>query len=206
MSVVGIDNSGKTSVVRSLGNVDGISTINVTAHQNNHSPIARVSGRVVNEFAQFGETHNLKSITGFAYLLHLLPYYFEEYSRNSSQVLVSDRDPIVDTLCYSDFYLPKSISGIVRPSLKFMLEQSFSYPSSFCYLDVSPEASAQRNNKPTQLHDNIQDLKRLKELFEEEMFLAERRGIKIVRIKTDIKPLEEVAAEVNFHLKRLLRM
>ena len=93
---------------------------------------------------------------------------------------------------------------MIRPPLKFLLEYSFRYPDSFCYLDVSPEVSARRNNKPLQLHDEINYLSRLKELFEEEMFLAERQGIPIVRIKTDTKPLEEVASEVRFYVKRLL--
>ncbi len=158
VSVVGIDNSGKTSVVRSLDQVEGISTIHVTAYQNNGSRFARVSGRIVNELAQFGETHNLKSVTGLAYFLHLVPYYFEERAKSSLQVLVSDRDPIVDTLCYSAFYLPDGFSKIVRHPLKFLLEHSFSYPDSFCYLEVSPEVSAKRNNKPLQLHDKAFEL------------------------------------------------
>ena len=204
VSIVGIDISGKTSVVRSLDQVEGVSTIHVTTYQNNGSRIARVSGRFVSQFAQFGESHNLKPVTGLAYFLHLFPYYFEERAKSSQQVLVSDRDPIVDTLCYSDFYLPDGFSRIVRPPLKFLLEHSFSYPDSFCYLDVSPEVSAQRNNKPLQLHDKIKHLSRLKELFEAELLLAERRGIPIVRIETDTKPLEEVANEVKFYVKRLL--
>lgn len=204
ISIVGIDNSGKTSVVRSLDEVEGADTIHVTSYQNNGSRIARVSGRVVNRFAQFGETHDLKVLTGFAYLLHLFPYYFEEKAKNSSQVLVSDRDPIVDTLCYSDFYLPDGFSSVVRPPLKFFLEHSFSYPSSFCYLEVSPEVSTQRNNKPIQLHDKVESLSLLRDLFEKEMFNVERRGISVVRIDTDAKSLEEVTDEVKFYVKRLL--
>ena len=110
----------------------------------------------------------------------------------------------MDTLCYSDFYLPSGFSRIVRTPLKFLLQHSFSYPNSFCYLEVSSEVSVQRNNKPLQLHDTIKDLDRLRELFEEELFLAERQGIQVVRIDTDTKPLEEVADEVTFHVTRLL--
>jgi len=44
----------------------------------------------------------------------------------------------------------------------------------------------------------------LRELFEEKMFLAERQGIPVVRIDTNAKPLEEVASEVKFHVKKLL--
>jgi len=204
VSVVGIDNSGKTSVVRSLDQVEGVSTIHTTTYQNNGSRVARVSGRVVNELTQFGEARNLKGVTGLGYFLHLFPYHFEERAKGSSQVLVSDRDTIVDTLCYSDFYLPSGFSRIVRTPLKFLLQHSFSYPNSFCYLEVSSEVSVQRNNKPLQLHDTIKDLDRLRELFEEELFLAERQGIQVVRIDTDTKLLEEVADEVTFHVTRLL--
>jgi len=204
ISVVGIDNCGKTSVVRSLAQVQDVSSIHLTAYQNNGSRVARISGRIVHELAQFGEAHKSKSVTGLAYLSHLFPYFFEQRAKNSSKVLISDRDPIVDTLCYSDFYLPDGFSRIVRPPLKLLLESSFDHPNLFCYLDVSPEVSAQRNNSPLQLHEDIRYLNRLKELFEAEMFLAKKQGITIAEIETDDQPLEEVVSAVRFHVNKLL--
>lgn len=204
VSIVGIDNTGKTSIVKSLDEIEGIDTIHITSYHDSDSRIARVSGRVVNRIAEFGETHNLKYIAGFAYLLHVFPYYFEERAKNSSPVLVSDRDPIVDIFCYSNFYLMDGFSRILRSPLKLLLEHSFGYPSSFCYLEASPEISIQRNIKKPQLHDNVQSLSRLKELFDEEMFIVEREGITVARINTDTKSLEEVKDEVKFHVKRLL--
>ena len=94
---------------------------------------------------------------------------------------------------------------MIRPPLKFLLEYSFRYPDSFCYLDVSPEVSARRNNKPLQLHDEINYLSRLKELFDEEMHLAERQEILVVRIETGTKSLEEVASEVKYYVTQLLK-
>lgn len=204
LSVVGIDNSGKTSVVKSLNGITGISTIYLTNYQNNSSRIARISGGVVNKFAQFSSSHNLKSAAGLAYFLHLFPYYIEERTKSSSKVLVSDRDPIIDTLCYSEVYTPNGFSRTMKSSLRFMLEHSFNYPNSFCYLEALPETSARRNNKPSQLHDEIEHLSRLKELFEEEMFLAEKKGKKVFRINTEVKTIREVIDEVRFYAERLL--
>jgi thymidylate kinase len=202
VSIVGIDNTGKTSIVSSLAGMDGIDTIHLTAYQNHGSRIARVSGRAANGLAVFGERNQLKHLTGFAYLLHLFPYYFEERNKTSS-ILVSDRDPIIDTLCYSDFYLPDVFSGIARSPLKLVLEHVFNYPSSFLYLEASPEVSARRNTKPGQLHDEITSLNRLKQLFDEEIFRVEREGTPVFRIDTDIKPLEEIAGKVRQYLAKL---
>lgn len=203
-SIVGIDNTGKTSVVQSIDEVDGVSTIHLTTYQNNDSKIARHSGRLVNSLTVFGEAHDLKSLTGFAYFLHLFPYKFEEMAKNSSAVLVSDRDPIVDTLCYSDFYLPQRLSRIIRSPLRFALEHTFRYPDSFIYLEATPEVSVSRNSKQSQTHERIEALSRLKHLFDKEIFSLEHQGIPVVRIDTNSKPLEGVVDEVRYHLKTLL--
>jgi hypothetical protein len=122
ISVVGIDNSGKTSIVSPLGQIKGVSTIHLTSYKNSKSKIARISGRAVNRLAQIGESCNLRFLAGFAYLSHLLPYYLEERAKGSSPVLVSDRDPIVDTICYSQFYASPDIAGALMPKLKLFLE------------------------------------------------------------------------------------
>lgn len=204
VSVIGIDNTGKTSVVESLGKIADVNTVHLTAHRDHGSGIAKVSGRTVNKITEFGEIHNLKYLTGFGYLLHLFPYYFEERAKSSSQLLVSDRDPIVDSLCYCDLYIPDNFSKIVKPSLKSMLERSFNYPSAFCYLEASPEVSARRNDKPAQLHDKVELLSRLRELFDQEMFRVGNDGIRVVKIDTDAKSLEQVKDEVRYCIKKLL--
>lgn len=204
VAVVGIDNSGKTSVVNSLGGIEGVNTIHLTTCNGNGSKIARFSGSVVSNFARFGESRELRCFTGFSYFMHLFPYFFEERAKSSSSVLVSDRDPLIDTLCYSSCYLPRDFSRTLRPALKSLLEQYFSYPSSVFYLDTSPDVSVNRNNKPVQLHDKVNLLSRLSELFHEEIFLVEKRGIPVHRIDTDAKPLEEVISEVRHKVKRLL--
>lgn len=205
VSVVGIDNTCKTSIVRSLVDSGRVDTIHLTAYSNHTSRIAGFSWDAVNGLALWGERERLKSITGFAYLLHLFPYLFEKRARRSSHILVSDRDPVIDTLCYSDFYLPDGFSEIVRPPLKFTLEHVFGYPDSLIYLEASPEVSASRNKKPVQLHDPVASLYRIREIFDEEIFRVKREGIPVFNINTDIKPIEEVTAEVKHYLKNLRR-
>ncbi len=204
ISVVGIDNTGKTSVVKSLEDIEGIRTIHLTACQDYNSKIAEISSRFSNSLIRFGENNNSKLIAGFAYFLRLFPYFFEEKVKTNSNLLVSDRDPIIDTLCYSAFYLPKSLAKIVKPALKSTLECLFNSPSSFIYLDVSPEISARRNDKPLQLHDKIESLTNLKSLFDEEMYLMKKQEIPVVRISTDNKSLEEVNDEVRYNIKSFL--
>jgi len=201
ISVVGIDNTGKTSVVESLDNMSGVSTIHLTTCQNNDHRFARFSGRLVNRLAEFGEERDSKFITGFAYLMHLFPYKLEERTK-ADHLLVSDRDPIVDTLCYSDFYL-SCISKAVRPSLKFFLEHSFNYPDSVIYLEATPEESVSRNHQGNQLHEITDALSRLKELFDEQMFFLEKKDISIIRIDTGSKSLDEVTDEVRFHIDKV---
>jgi len=205
LSVVGIDNCGKTSVVRSLDQIEGVEVIHATTDRTrrDYERIMPISSRIMGELARRGESFNLKSVTGLMYLLHLIPYYVQD-RRDSSPVFVSDRDPIVDTMCYSDFYLPKGLPRLVRPPLRRILEGSFSYPDAFCYLEVSPEVSIRRNDKPPQLHDTLDRLRKLRDLFEEEMSLAESKGIPVIRIETDQRSLEEVTAEVRTHVEEVL--
>lgn len=158
---------------------------------------------MVGSLAKYGEDHNNKQLTGLGYLLHLFPYFFEQRTIDPCPLLVSDRDPIIDTLCYSDFYLPPSLSQSLRPSLKVFLETVFNYPRVFIYLDVSPEVSLMRGNGKKQLHDRIKDLSRLKELFEKEMFESKKRCLDIIRIDTNTKPLEQVIDEVEFSLQNI---
>ena len=194
VSIVGIDNAGKSSIVRSLGEIDSVHTIRLTGGLNKRS----IYGKAVNRLAEIGESRNMKFLAGFAYLLHLFPY-FREQRANVAPVLVSDRDPIVDTVCYADFYLPKGLSKLIRPPLKYVLERSFGYPGSFCYLDVSPEVAAQRSSSQLQLHERLQSLRRLKELFEEEMSLVEKKGIPVIRVEADATSLEDATHEIRCH-------
>lgn len=203
ISIVGIDNTGKTSIVKSLENIEEIRTIHLTAYQDYKSRIAKISGGFSNSLIQFGEKNNSKLITGFAYFLHLFPYFFEEKLKTNSSLLISDRDPIIDTLCYSEFYLSENLSKIIKPVLKPALESLFYHPSSFIYLNISPEVSAKRNNKPLQLHDQIESLTHLKNLFDEEMFFMKKNGTPVIQINTDDKSLEEVTDETRYNVRHL---
>ena len=62
---------------------------------------------------------------------------------------------------------------------------------------MSPEISIKRSNKKKQLHDNQGDLKKLKILFDVEMFLAEKKKIPVAKINTESKSLDEIINEVE---------
>jgi len=200
-SVVGIDNSGKSSAVSALEGIDGIGTIHTFSDYNGgKSRLARISGRLANRLAHFGEGHEYKKLTGFAYLLHLAPYLMEQRAKGSYSILVSDRDPIFDTLYNSEFYLPKGFTDKINPALRLTLRLFFSNPNLFIYLETSPEVSMKRSNEQKQLHEDLDTLTKIRELFDREVFALERNGTSVVRIDTDAKTLEEVTEEVKYTL------
>ncbi len=78
VSIVGIDNTGKSSVVNSLKRIEGAETIHLTTFQDNDSYIAKYTGNIVCYLVKFGERNKLRMLTGLSYLLHLVPYAFEQ--------------------------------------------------------------------------------------------------------------------------------
>jgi thymidylate kinase len=202
-SIVGIDKSGKTSVVRALDGIEGIETIYPFKYQNDVRGPIGISKKLVSSLAHFGQDHNSKSISGFAYLFHLVPYFLEEKTKKSHSTLVSDRDPLVDTFCYLDFYLSERYSGIAKPPLRFLLEQAFKYPNLLFYLETSPDVSIVRGNEQNQLHNRKDALSKIRDLFDQETFRLEKKGIRVVRIDTDTKSLEEVIDEVKYTLGKI---
>lgn len=202
VSIVGIDKTGKTSIVKSLNNLKDIETIHLTICGNN-SNFGKLSNKIINKLTNFGEKHNLKSLTGLSYLLHLNSYYLKEKTKSSHPLLVSDRDPIIDTLCYSDFYLPNKISRLIKPKLKDILEDKFGYPDSYIHLEVSPEVSLERCNEQNQLHEKFNALYRLDELFKKEISNVKKMGVNVIKINTNHKPLEEVTNEVKNNLYKI---
>ncbi len=73
VSIVGIDNTGKSSVVNSLNSIEGVETIHLTTFQSNDSYIAELTGKIVHYLVKFGEKNKLRMLTGLSYLLHLVP-------------------------------------------------------------------------------------------------------------------------------------
>lgn len=197
IAIIGIDNSGKTSVVKLLEGIAGIETIYVTTHKHNRASTANKIGKHFNKWARFGERRGSKTFTGLAYLLHLLPYFIDLKSKKKIDILVSDRDPIIDSLCYAHFYLSDKVYKAIKGTLKWFLEKMFSYPDVVYYLDVSPENSASRYSKLTQLHEKIEVLTRIKSLYNEEFALLEQKGIPVKRIDTNKKSLVEVSNVVE---------
>ena len=106
ITIVGLDNSGKTSVVRNLKQIEGLGKIHLTNYHSAQSETAKRLGRLSEKLAKFGEERDLRYLTGLAYLTYLVPYFLEEKAHKNSDVLVSDRCPILDTLVYYKFYAP----------------------------------------------------------------------------------------------------
>lgn len=198
ISIVGIDNCGKTAITRSFEGGDDIATIHLTSVQGESTRI-RTLRRLVAALATFGERHRFKTLTGFAYLLHLIPYAYAERAlrQTEKRLLLSDRDPILDTLCYADVYIPKWIQTILFPHLRSLLTHFFPFPDAYLYVDITPSISATRMSASPQLHESTTHLSRLKFLFERHLGSVERNGVRVFRIVAEGKPLDAVAREVR---------
>jgi len=203
VSIVGIDNTGKSSIVNSLNGIEGVETIHLTTVQNNNSYIAKHTGNIVYYLARFGERNKLRRLTGLSYLLHLVPYAFEQATKNNCGVLVSDRDPIIDPLCYVHSYLPGITGKVIRPVLEKRLKTFFSLPDSFIYLTSTPDLSAGRDREKSQLHGKVEKISRINKILNQEIHLKENEGIPVKRIDTNEKSLEEVTIEVHDHIKSI---
>ncbi len=203
VSIVGIDNTGKSSIVNSLNNIKGVKTIHLTTFQNNDSYIAKHTGNIVSNLARLGEKNELRMLTGLAYLLHLVPYAFELATKKNCRVLVSDRDPIIDPLCYVHSYLPGIALKVIKPVMEKSLKAFFSLPDSFIYLTSTPEHSANRDKEKSQLHGKVEKISRINKILNREMLLRESKLILIKRIDTNEKSLEEVTTEVCNHIESI---
>jgi len=197
IGIVGIDNTGKTSIIRSIGKLKGIEVVHLTTHQHNNLRVAHSLGSLFGRWARYGEKKKSKTITGLAYFLHLIPYYLELKSKKKVPLLISDRDPILDTLCYAHYYLWDWFFKIIKRPLRFSLERFFSYPDILVYLDVSPEISIKRYPKRTQLHEKAETLTRLRSMYHDELKRIKNQGVKVVLINTDHKSLDEVTLEIK---------
>lgn len=201
-SVIGIDNTGKTSLVKSFQDLADVETIYLTDYRDGASRFARKSGWIVKRLAHFGEYERSRAIAGMAYLLHLWPYKFEERKKRKRRLpfLVSDRDPIVDTLVYSRFYLPAGVAEILTMKIKSSLESVFSYPDVYLYLHAFPETAARRYKRKPQLHERIRALSVLRDLYEEQIASLRKAGVPVHRINTEGRTLEAVSSEVKRYL------
>lgn len=203
VSVVGIDNSGKTTLVRSLSTKDRVQAIHYSSYRDASSRFARVSGKFCNMLTDFSERHGLRTLAGVTYSLHLIPYFAEENRKKQCALLVSDRDPILDVMCYSGFYLGSPLCSVVKEPLRHFLKNVFPYPEMYIHLEVSPEISLARAHdaNKVQLHDTRDTLAQIRNLLDYELFEMERQGIEVLRLDAGSKPPESIEEEVRYVLR-----
>lgn len=204
VSVVGIDNTGKTSVVNHVRGMDDVSTIHLTSCENNDSSLGKKIGKSLSSVVEFSESRDLRIITGATYFLHLIPYAMEQRIK-SSPVLVSDRDPMIDTLSHAEIYLPNGIPNSVRHPLRASLEYIFGRPNAVIYLDVSPEVSVQRNGLVVQIHEKVESLTRLKDSIGCELDRLSDLNVDIHTIDTESNSLNDVKGLVKSTLITIIK-
>lgn len=158
ISLIGIDGSGKTSLTH-LFMTNKFHTISISSFQTSSFKSIQFLGFLLNVLSLFFEKINFKTLYSFIYLLHLIPYYLEIMCiRNKNLILISDRDPIIDTLCYFKFYFPQLSNTYFFNILKIILIKTFKPAVHYFFLNVYPETALKRKLKNIQLHENKKDL------------------------------------------------
>lgn len=182
-----------------------MSAIHLSSNKYHQFKPAIYLGKPIDLLKEIGERKKLKRITGLAYLSHLVPYKLEEISKQNMSLIISDRDPILDPLCYCNFYLPKQQTKTIYPLLKTILTSFFNYPEHLFYLDVSPQEAMKRNPFGEQLHEKKNSLTELRNIFKEKIHTLKKENVKITEINTNSKSLEEVIEEVTFCIKNITK-
>lgn len=204
VSVVGIDNTGKSSVVNYVKDMDNVNTFHLTSANNNGSYFAHTIRKPLKKLVNLGEHHNLRGFTGAAYLLHLIPYAIETKTK-TAPILVSDRDPLIDTLTHAQIYLPRRWGYSVQTPLRKSLEYLFGLPNEIIYLNVSPEVSVQRNGQIVQIHEKVKSLHKLQDAIEIELDRLSHLDINIHSIDTETNCMDEVKHQVFSTLTTIVK-
>jgi Thymidylate kinase len=113
------------------------------------------------------------------------------------QVMINSRDIVVDSIIYSTFYIPPSRYIGTRTKSKALQYITWSsLPDMFVYMDIEPEVSIERiiqSWRPLDKHENIKDLSRLRDNYEEAMgYLYGHTDTKVFPIDVNELTLEQV--------------
>jgi|Deesub1362B_J571_1020462.scaffolds.fasta_scaffold04426_1 thymidylate kinase len=171
----------------------------------------------------WGDRHKIKFISAIAFSLSTLlcnfSFWLHKFSwRKKFEVLITERDSVVDALVYFDFYfgwikkiLPLSYQTQIR--LKKLLE---GLPDILIYLEVDPQTALSRiekrleegeKKKTRHLHEDQPTLLKLLDFYDQILPLAkkEKKEMEIVKLNTQTTPAKEVGkkiSEIIIELKR----
>lgn len=129
----------------------------------------------------------------------LVSKYIERYKK--TDLVIYEIDKLLHPSVYVTYHFP--LTRLINRKWRFRIAKMlFGSKKNFSifYLDTDPEVAMQRICKrgtDVQAHENIQDLVKLKQEFDNMIEIALKEGVEIFKIKTNDKNLEEVADEVQ---------
>ena len=207
ISIIGIDNTGKTAVVNRIEDEYRLETIQLTSFKKCSSKLAKELGSLIEKWIRWSEYKQYQYCTGLLYFLLLIPYKIELWSKRKSSFILSDRDPIIDTLCYSHLYLPDKIARYLCQYFEFFLKRIFHYSDLYIYLVPSPKISVQRMKNSMQLHENLDDLSKLEQCYQFQLKELKSENIEVICIHIDSLTLNQLVAQIKtVILKRINRV
>lgn len=134
-------------------------------------------------------------------------------------ITIASRDMSICPAVYAPYYFHKSIWLPIKQRMEFFgAIRRGGYPNLVVYLDTDPmianeriserikqeeDASTERA-KWRHLHENPQDLKALRETYQETLPIIQSLGVKCAIIETTSKPREEVVSEIQRSIETLL--
>ncbi|MFE0474791.1 hypothetical protein ACFW2V_24575 [Streptomyces sp. NPDC058947] len=101
VAVVGIDGSGKTTVLRRLGAQDGVAVVHaIRAHDDPHSPVAGLSRALAGASAAADAVGRIQLKAAVLCLQLCLYGPSERHAAGDAPLLLTDRHPLIDPLVY----------------------------------------------------------------------------------------------------------
>ena len=199
VSVVGADGAGKSSLVNAIASlqIENFRVIHLTSCKNAPKGFIGNFGKMLNQWTQFAEKRRWKLLTGLGYFLYLIPYFFlEKKLKKEARVLISDRDPTLDTLCHMKFYLPACLYSALGRPIAALLRGVFKRPNAFWHLQASLETIRNRDKGPLQIHElDDENSLFIANFLGTELAKFKTRGVEVYEIQTDGKSIDEVLKE-----------
>lgn len=128
---------------------------------------------------------------------------------HNPNIIINERDIIIDSIIYSNYYIPPSrhiSSNIKIQALKLITWSNL--PDSFIYMDIDPQNSLDRILKrwePLTKHENIKELKRLRNHYEEIIgYLYGHTSTKVYAIDVNELTLEQAIESMTKSIKEQL--
>ncbi|MGW0421172.1 hypothetical protein [Streptomyces sp. NPDC003015] len=106
VAVVGIDGTGKTTVLRRLGERDGFAVVHaIRAHDDPRSPVAGLSRALAGASAAADAVGRIQLKVAVLYLQLCLYGPSERHASRETRILLADRHPLVDPLVYLPLFV-----------------------------------------------------------------------------------------------------